>query len=123
MADPSINTGIIALIGSLALLTPLVKAISQWHITLRKMSKPDTAATATQSHLSQESKKPSLLRSLMDDLVIFSVLLINSVMVVFGLWLFSQLIVSTSPLTTSSAAMIAMAAVCIHIGFPRLPKQ
>jgi hypothetical protein len=60
MDTPSISTGIITVCTGLALLTPLVKALSQWHIALRKASKPDKTATALQSQSSTESQTSTI---------------------------------------------------------------
>jgi len=61
METPSISTEIVSILGGLAVLTPLVKVISQWHITLKKTSPPDASATNLQAQISNlDSQSRSL---------------------------------------------------------------
>lgn len=49
MDIPGFSSGIIAVCSGLALLTPLIKALSQWHVALRKTKRPvDPSATGQQ---------------------------------------------------------------------------
>lgn len=49
MAIAHVSSEVVAIIASLALLTPLVRAIHKWHMDVRKTAKPGTTGTPLQS--------------------------------------------------------------------------
>ena len=120
MDTPSISTTVIAVCTGLALLTPLVKAVSQWHIALRKTSKGDKAATTRQSQTfaaSQTEESPWYRRIGFSGWTVLLGSLCTAAMSFLGIYILHRLSNSSDPLTSGIAAQIITGAVFITIGF------
>ena len=118
MDTPSISTEIVTICGGLALLAPLVNAFSKWHVTVRKTSKPAVTVTERQSQISAESsQEPWYRRATLDVWLRFSVIVCSLFMSLGGLYLLFILFRRTEPLTTGSAALIAISCTMIAVGY------
>jgi|ERR1041384_4921356 hypothetical protein len=58
MATPSSSGEVVAIIASLALLTPLVRALHKWHIDIRRTARPADTVAIDQGQMPTVSQAP-----------------------------------------------------------------
>lgn len=115
----TISTIIVSSCAGLAALTPLIKAISHWHINVKKMSKTETTRTTRQSQTSTESqqderpwwRRPGLLGWFEIIVSLFMLFVCLG-----GLYMLQGLMLLNEPLTTGRMAQIGAACVFVLIG-------
>mgnify|MGYP000473376688 CR=1 FL=1 len=109
METPNISTEVAAIVGGLVLLTPLIKAISHWHIEFKKISAKEKDATARQSQISQGEVSGRGFRV---------VVLVNSFIGgLLGLFLLIQQSMDSGPVTKGSIAGTVLAVIYIYFGW------
>jgi hypothetical protein len=109
-------TNLTAICAALALLTPLVKAFSQWHLGLRKLQKPTRGAAAPAIPPS-DPVIPWYKRPGSSGWFALFGLLLTSTMAFLGIYLLGELCRSEVPVTTGSVALIAVGSLAVVIGF------
>jgi hypothetical protein len=116
-----ISSVVTSICAAVVLLTPLVKALSTWHIALRKMSKPDTKAMTRKAQTSNASiqplPEPRWYRQIgFLGWVSLVGLVCVSLVAIMCLRMLFDLAQSEAPLTTGTAAKIVVAAVFLIVG-------
>jgi hypothetical protein len=110
-----ISSVVTSICAAVVLLTPLVKALSTWHIALRKTSKPDTKAITRKAQTSTESVQktddaPWYKRLGFSGWLSIVGVLSTALIAFFGLSILFQLARSDAPLTVGAAAQMVLAA-------------
>jgi hypothetical protein len=109
METANISAEIIGILGGLVALTPLIKAISHWHIEFRKISPKEKTATALQPQISKAEVSGRGFRMVM--------LISSFIGGCMGLYLLIKQSMGSGPVTSGSMAETVLAVVYIYLGW------
>ena len=109
MESPSISTVVGSIVGVLAVLTPLIKAISHWHIECKKMSAKEKSAQALQNQTSQSERSMRFFR--------MAALINGFICGLLGMYLLYQQTKAAGPVTEASLATTVLAVIYFYLGW------
>jgi hypothetical protein len=116
MAIPSSSTELVAVIASLSMLAPLVRALHKWHMDVRKTSKPAATAQTRQHQISTVSQMSGSRWSRMTGFERWTVLSNFAIYIVLtGLLLWMGVFEPAHPATTKDIAFVGMVVAMIVI--------